>query len=706
VPGSLYGARETMEEEAETPRRSVGALLGRVVDLVRHPKLAEFATAVRRQFVRKGGGSSGNGLFRGLVLSAVLLVAAFLLAINVVYLSAPTNGNPVLLSDLIALGNNQQVHDATFLAEDSRVIGAYCSVPLKNGFCTGDTKSFYTDNLPSDLETPTLIGVLQQNGATVQVDQQSAKSVLRFVTQFVLPLILLANLFGIIFLAKSGQGSISDIVGFGQLGGAKKKKRLSLSTDVNFSHVAGADEAVTELREVKDYLIDPKRYQAFGAQPPKGVLLFGPPGCGKTLLARAVAGESGVPFFSVSGAEFVESLVGVGAARVRDLFRQARLVAPAIIFIDEIDAVGRKRGGGAGGSDEREQTLNQMLVAMDGFEITSGIVVMGATNRPDILDPALLRPGRFDRHVTVDEPDLHGRQAILDLHAAEKPMAPDVDMEYVARRTPGFTGADLANVINEAALLALREEHVEIRLPQLTEAIQRVLHGPRRKGRLMTTEERKRLAYHESGHALVAAALGRLGEVQRVSIIARGRGLGQSIVSSEADRVLLTRSEMEDQLTIALGGTAAEEVRFGEPSTSAEDDIERVTDIARQMVGRYGMSVHMGNIRFIGKDSEVFLGGEAASMAPMSGETMQAFDAEVKRIVDSAKQRALDILVYHQEHLERVSEQLEELETLEGSELEVMLAPVRPEMNFVTAGGPATPNANGSEGVRSAAPAD
>ncbi len=695
-----------MDEEKDAPRRRLAGLITAMSGSVRRIKLGEALTAVRRQFVGKGG-ASGNSLFRALVLSALLLVGAFLLSINYVYLSSPTNGKPVLLSDLISLGNNQQVRDATFLAEDSRIIGTYCSTPLKNGFCTGDPRSFYTDNLPSDLETPTLIGVLQQNGATVQVDQQSAKSVLRFVTQFVLPLILLANLFGIIFMAKSGQGSISDIVGFGQIGsGKKKKKRLSLSTDVNFSHVAGADEAVTELREVKDYLIDPKRYEAFGAQPPKGVLLFGPPGCGKTLLARAVAGESGVPFFSVSGAEFVESLVGVGAARVRDLFRQARLVAPAIIFIDEIDAVGRKRGGGAGGNDEREQTLNQMLVAMDGFEITSGIVVMGATNRPDILDPALLRPGRFDRHVTVDEPDLHGRQAILELHASQKPIAPEVDMEYVARRTPGFTGADLANVINEAALLALREEHIEIRLPQLMEAIQRVLHGPRRKGRLMTTEERKRLAYHESGHALVAGALGRLGEVQRVTIIARGRGLGQSIVSTEADRVLLTRSEMEDQLTIALGGTAAEEVRFGEPSTSAEDDIEKVTDIARQMVGRYGMSAQMGAIRFIGKDSDVFLGGEAASMAPMSGETLQSFDAEVKRIVDAAKQRAVDILVYHQEHLEKVAEQLEEMETLEGPELEVMLAPVRPEMNFAAAGAPMLPGANGSEGVRTAAPTD
>jgi cell division protease FtsH len=694
-----------LEDEAQhEPRRGIASaffVLGRLGEA-----LGDASTAVRRRFVRKGSPSGGGRGFRMLVLAALLEVAGFLFAINYVYLSAPTNGQALLLSDLISLGNNQQVHDATFRTEDARITGNYCSVPLKNSFCTGDTKPFYTDNLPSDLETPTLIGVLQQNGATVQVDPQPAKSVLRFITQFVLPLVFLATLFGIIFLAKSGQGSISDIVGFGQMGSKKKKKRLSLSTEVNFSNVAGADEAVTELREVRDYLLDPKRYQAFGAQPPKGVLLFGPPGCGKTLLARAVAGESGVPFFSVSGAEFVESLVGVGAARVRDLFRQARMVAPAIIFIDEIDAVGRKRGGGAGGSDEREQTLNQMLVAMDGFEVTSGIVVMGATNRPDILDPALLRPGRFDRHVTLEEPDRNGRQAILELHARDKPLAADVDLEYVARRTPGFTGADLANVINEAALLALREEHVEIRMPQLTEAIQRVLHGPRRRGRLMTTEERKRLAYHESGHALVAAALGRLSEVQRVSVIARGRGMGQTIVSTEADRVLLTRGEMEDQITVALGGTAAEEIRFGEPSTSAEDDIERVSDIARQMVGRYGMSTNMGALRFIGRDSDVFLGGETATMVPISAETMQSFDAEVKRLVDAAKQRALDVLVYHQEHLERIAERLEELETLEGTELEIMLAPVRPEMNFVSAGGPIRPGGNGTGGLPVSTPAD
>ncbi len=694
----------TTDEAQREPRRGLASALLGLAKL--GEALGVAATAMRRRFVRKGSPSGGSQGFRLLILAALLEVAGFLFAIDYVYLSAPTNGQALLLSDLISLGNNQQVHDATFLTEDARITGHHCSTPLKNTFCTGDTKPFYTDNLPSDLETPTLIGVLQQNGATIQVDPQPAKTVLRFITQFVLPLVFLATLFGIIFLAKSGQGSISDIVGFGQIGSKKKKKRLSLSTEVNFSNVAGADEAVTELREVRDYLLDPKRYKAFGAQPPKGVLLFGPPGCGKTLLARAVAGESGVPFFSVSGAEFVESLVGVGAARVRDLFRQARMVAPAIIFIDEIDAVGRRRGGGAGGSDEREQTPNQMLVAMDGFEVTSAIVVMGATNRPDILDPALLRPGRFDRHVTLEEPDRNGRQAILEVHARDKPMSADVDLEYVARRTPGFTGADLANVINEAALLALREEHVEIRMPQLTEAIQRVLHGPRRRGRLMTTEERKRLAYHESGHALVAAGLGRLSEVQRVSVIARGRGMGQTIVSTEADRVLLTRGEMEDQLTVALAGTAAEEIRFGEPSTSAEDDIEKVSDVARQMVGRYGMSTNLGNIRFIGRDSDVFLGGEAATMAPISAETMQSFDAEVKRLVDAAKQRAVDVLVYHQEHLEKIAERLEELETLEGTELEIMLAPVRPEMNFASAAVPIKPGGNGRGGVPSPTPAE
>jgi cell division protease FtsH len=698
--------RKTVARE-EGPVDARGETTKRRQDL--RASLGSALLGFRRLFARKGGkGGSGNFLFKALVVGAVLLFAGLAWGAYYVYVSKPVPGQQLYLSDLQRLAGNSQVYDTQFLAEDNEIIGSYCTGPLVNGVCPSGKalQQYHVDNFTSDVDTPVLIDTLSKNNnGAFRVDQQSGKGLVRFLITFLAPLMILADLFGIIFLARSGQGSISDIVGFGSIG-RRKKNRLKLSTGVTFADVAGADEAVIELREVRDYLLDPNRYEQFGAQPPKGVLLFGPPGCGKTLLARAVAGESGVPFFSVSGAEFVESLVGVGAARVRDLFKQARAVAPAIIFIDEIDAVGRKRGGGSGGTDEREQTLNQMLVAMDGFEITSGIVVMGATNRPDILDPALLRPGRFDRHVTIDEPDLHGRIAILELHARNIPMAEDVDLESVARRTPGFTGADLANVINESALLGMREGHVEIYMPQLTEAIQRVVHGPQRRGRIMTVEESKRVAFHESGHALVASALGHSNDVQRLSVVARGRGLGQSTVGSDADRVLLTRSELENQMTMRLGGMAAEEVRFGEPSTASEDDVDKVTDLARQMVGRYGMSAEIGTIRLMGRDTDVFLQGESAAMNTVSGETLQGFDKEVRRIVDAAKQRAIDLLVYHQEHLERLAERLEESETLEGTELEVFLAPVRPEMNFVAAGAPAAPRSNGKKAVPAPAPVE
>jgi cell division protease FtsH len=414
-----------------------------------------------------------------------------------------------------------------------------------------------------------------------------------------------------------------------------------------------------------------------GAQPPKGVLLFGPPGCGKTLLARAVAGEAHVPFFAISGAEFVESLVGVGAARVRDLFRQASNAAPAIVFIDELDAAGRRRGagGGSGGSDEREQTLNQMLVAMDGFEVSSGIVVMGATNRPDILDPALLRPGRFDRHVMVDEPDLAGRAEILAVHARNRPLASDVDLGLVAQRTPGFTGADLANVVNEAILLALREGHTEVRMAQVTEAIQRVLHGPRRRGRLLTDEERERIAYHESGHAVVAASLGRLGEVARVSVVARGRGLGASLIAAGGDRVLSTRSELFAQLVIAIGGMVSEQLVFGEPSTGAEDDVERVTHLARRIAGRYGMSAQIGIVRVLAPDSDGFLGGEDA-VGEVSGEMLRDLEHEVRRLSDDAAAHAREALTRHRATLDRLAAALLQMETLEGRDLEAIVGQI------------------------------
>lgn len=533
----------------------------------------------------------------------------------------------------------------------------------------------------SDALTAILVQMAAEAGATVSVEAQAAKAAIQMATTFLLPLMILANLFAVLFSAsKSGGSGIGEIMMFGSIG--KRRQKKGQGAPVTFDLVAGADEAVAELKEVVDYLKEPERYEDIGATPPKGVLLFGPPGCGKTLLAKAVAGEAGVPFFSVAGAEFVESLVGVGAARVRDLFASVRAVAPAIVFIDELDAAGRKRGtgGGGGGSDEREQTLNQMLVEMDGFEVSAGIVVMGATNRPDILDPALLRPGRFDRHITVDQPDAAGRQQILELHAVGKPISPTVDFSYLARRTPGFSGADLANVVNEAALLTLREDKTEIETPELEEAVQRVLAGPKKRGRLLTPEERKRVSYHESGHAIVAAAAGKLEDVHRVSILSRGRGLGVASIQGESEALLLTRSQLIAQLVTAMAGMASEELIFGEPSTGAEHDLEQASDIARDMIGRFGMGTRRR--RLLGKEADSFLGDELA-LGQISGQTHHEMENEIDRLLEEAEDEASRLLTQHRHVLDNLSDRLENEETLEGPDLEAILALVRPEVTFL-----------------------
>jgi cell division protease FtsH len=525
----------------------------------------------------------------------------------------------------------------------------------------------------SDAAFSPLFDVLQSAGARVEVDPQTDKGVVRTLQTYLLPLLILATAFGLLFTSGRGGGSgIGDVLTFGQIG--KKKQRKGFAAPVTFNDVGGAHEAVMELREVVDYLKDPDRYEEIGAVPPKGVLLFGPPGCGKTLLAKAVAGEAGVPFFSVAGAEFVESLVGVGAARVRDLFARVRAVAPAIVFIDELDAAGRKRGGGegGGGDGEREQTLNQLLVEMDGFEVSAGIVVMGATNRPDILDPALLRPGRFDRHITVDQPDAEGRETILKLHARGKPMASDVDYGYLAKRTPGFSGADLANVINEAALLSIREKKDVIQLPELEEAIQRVLHGPKRRGRLLSEEERMRAAYHESGHAIIAAAVGRADKVHRVSILQRGRGIGLIGINNDSDTFLQTRADLFGRLVTAMGGLAAEELILGEPSTGAEEDLEQATDLARDIVGRYGMTQALGRARLIGADANVYLGNDGG-FDHLSEQTHIEFDLEVRRLLGEAEKEALRLLDANRNHLDDMAGDLAKVETLEGRPLEDLL---------------------------------
>ncbi len=481
-----------------------------------------------------------------------------------------------------------------------------------------------------------------------------------------LPVLLFAALFIFIFLRLNG----SRASGFGR---AKAKKMERDMPTVTFADVAGADEAVEELREIKEFLTDPARFYAMGARIPKGVLLYGPPGTGKTLLARAVAGEAGAPFFSISGSDFVEMFVGVGASRVRDLFQQAKEEAPAIIFVDEIDAVGRHRGAGLGGGhDEREQTLNQLLVEMDGFDPTSGVIMIAATNRPDILDPALLRPGRFDRQITVDRPDLNGRVAILEVHAAGKPLADDVELETIARRTPGFTGADLANLMNEAALLAARYRRPHITRELIDEAIDRVMAGPQRKSQVLSEHERRVIAYHEAGHALVGHVLQHTDPIHKVSIIARGRALGWTLALPEADRYLRTRSQLHDDLAMLLGGRTAEEMIFGDPTTGAADDIDRVTNLARSMVTEYGMSDQIGPRKLGNTPGEVFLGKDIAHEANYSDSVALAIDAEVERFVRLAHEEARAILATHIDTLERLANALLEHETLDREQLAII----------------------------------
>ena len=496
------------------------------------------------------------------------------------------------------------------------------------------------------------------------------ESVLVTLLVSLLPIALIVLLF--FFLMSQMQGGGSKVMQFGK---SKAKLITKDMPQTTFADVAGADEAVEELEEIKDFLADPTKFQAVGAKIPKGVLLYGPPGTGKTLLARAVAGEAGVPFYSISGSDFVEMFVGVGASRVRDLFQQAKENAPAIIFIDEIDAVGRHRGAGLGGGhDEREQTLNQMLVEMDGFDVNANVILIAATNRPDILDPALLRPGRFDRQIAVERPDLLGRFAILKVHATGKPMADEVDLLAVARRTPGFTGADLANVLNEAALLTARTDNVVIDDAALDEAIDRVIAGPQKRTRLMDDREKKITAYHEAGHALVAAALPGNDPVHKITIMPRGRALGYTMVLPDQDKYSTTRSEMLNQLAYMLGGRAAEELIFHDPTTGASNDIEKATAVARAMVTQYGMTERLGAIRYGQEQGEVFLGRDMGHMRDYSEEVAAAIDEEVRAFIETAHQEAYDVLVANRDVLDAMVVALLERETLDKAEIEAVFA--------------------------------
>jgi cell division protease FtsH len=480
-----------------------------------------------------------------------------------------------------------------------------------------------------------------------------------------LPTVLLVGAFLLVMNMVQGGGR-----GVMQFGKSRAKQVGKDEPTVTFVDVAGCEEAVEELQEIKEFLQDPARFQAMGARIPKGVLLYGPPGTGKTLLARAVAGEAGVPFFPISGSDFVEMFVGVGASRVRDLFDKAKQAAPAIVFVDEIDAVGRHRGAGMGGGhDEREQTLNQLLVEMDGFDGRTGVILIAATNRPDILDPALLRPGRFDRQIVVDQPDLEGRKAILDVHAKGKPLADDVRLDVLARRTPGFTGADLANLMNEAALLTARRRGTDITMSAMEDAIDRVLAGPERKTRVMSDQEKRVIAYHEGGHTLVGHVLEGTDPIHKVSIVSRGRALGWTLALPTEDKYLKTRSELVDTMTMLLGGRTAEELVFGEPTTGASDDIERCTEVARAMVTTYGMSDRLGPQQLGGKSGEVFLGRDYGHEPTYSDEIAGLIDDEVRRLVDHAHDRARFILVTHREILDRLAASLVEKETLDDGDL-------------------------------------
>jgi len=495
---------------------------------------------------------------------------------------------------------------------------------------------------------------------------------------FILPFLIIIGLW--LFIMNRMQGGGSKVMSFGK---SRAKRLTADSPKVTFKDVAGADEAVEELHEIKEFLENPRKFQQLGARIPKGVLLYGPPGTGKTLLARAVAGEAGVPFFSISGSDFVEMFVGVGASRVRDLFEQAKQNSPCIIFVDEIDAVGRHRGAGMGGGhDEREQTLNQLLVEMDGFEMKDNIILIAATNRPDILDPALLRPGRFDRQIVVDRPDRPGRKRILEVHSRGKPLSKDIDLDALAAQTPGFTGADLANLVNEAALLAARHGKKTIEMHELEEGIMRVLAGPEKKTRIISEKEKVITAYHEMGHAFVGHFLEHTDPVHKISVVSRGQALGYTISLPTEDKFLTTKAQLMDSLAMTLGGRAAEEVVFGEITTGAANDLEKATATAKQMVMRFGMSEELGP-RTLGHDTSMpFLGREFQQQADYSDEVARQIDDEIRRIIEEAHQTAKDLLAEKRELLDQVSKILVQRETIEAAEFEALLQGVPEEEVF------------------------
>jgi cell division protease FtsH len=584
-----------------------------------------------------------------------------------------------------APGYNELIKENTGLIAEGRITEV--SVNTKDN--TLDVKKAngesFSTGYPPDAEAG-LIGLLEKNDVDTNVHGSGSNGLLSLLT-FILPFVLFLGFW--IFLMNQMQGGGSRVMNFGK----SKAKRMSVDAPkITFRDVAGVDEAVQELEEIKEFLENPKKFQALGARIPKGVLLYGPPGTGKTLLARAVAGEAGVPFFSISGSDFVEMFVGVGASRVRDLFEQAKQNSPCIIFMDEIDAVGRHRGAGMGGGhDEREQTLNQLLVEMDGFEMKDNIILIAATNRPDILDPALLRPGRFDRQVVVDRPDRKGRKHILEVHTRGKPLGREIDLDTLAGQTPGFTGADLANLINEAALLTARSGKREVSMKELEEGIMRVIAGPEKKTRVMSEKERLITAYHEMGHAIVGHLLPNCDPVHKISIISRGQALGYTISLPTEDKFLTTRAELTDTMAMTLGGRAAEEIIFGEITTGASNDLEKVTETAKQMVMRFGMSERLGP-RVFGHDrGQPFLGREFSSEPDYSDEIAREIDDEIRRIVESAHQTAKSLLGERRDDLDHISKLLLERETIDADQFVALLDGKSPEEVFAEDEEPAKP---------------
>jgi cell division protease FtsH len=594
-------------------------------------------------------------IFRGPILYIVLAVVAVWIGSSLITMSG---FKEVSTQQGLALLKDNKVASATIVDGEQRV-DLTLVTPDKT---LGSQVQFYYV-APRGTEVVTAITDAKlTKGFNDQVPQPNW---LLSALGFLLPVLLIGVFFWIMLSGMQGGGN--KVMQFGK----SKAKLVSKETPkVTFDDVAGADEAIEELEEIKDFLKEPAKFQAVGARIPKGVLLYGPPGTGKTLLARAVAGEAGVPFYSISGSDFVEMFVGVGASRVRDLFQQAKENSPAIIFVDEIDAVGRHRGAGLGGGhDEREQTLNQLLVEMDGFDVKTNVILIAATNRPDILDPALLRPGRFDRQIGVDAPDLQGRKKILEVHGRGKPLAQGVDLEVLARKTPGFTGADLANVLNEAALLTARSNAQLIDNRALDEAVDRVIAGPQKRTRVMKDKEKLISAYHEGGHALAAAAMRYTDPVTKITILPRGRALGYTMVMPLEDKYSITRNELLDQLTYAMGGRVAEEIVFHDPTTGASNDIEKATSIARKMVTEYGMSADVGAVKLGQSSGEMFLGRDMGHQRDYSEQIAERVDAEVRLLIEAAHDEAWQVLNENRAILDRLAAELLEKETLDHNQI-------------------------------------